>query len=167
MTTTTDETAMKSVPMTITKANSHVAKHHRHNTPVVGALFALGVSVRGETVGVAIVGRPKARALDNGENCEIVRLCVQDGYSELHVCSNLYGRCIRIARELGYRKIITYTLEAESGCSLRAAGFSRAAEVKPSNWDRLGRKRARVVQTLFGPVEKYQEAAKIRWERNL
>ena len=159
---------MKGVPLSITKANVHVARHHRHNKPVKSALFAVGVAVRGKTVGVAIVGRPSARPLDTGENCEIVRLCVEDGVSELHVCSHLYGRCIRAARELGYSMILTYTLASESGASLRAAGFTRAAELKARpTWDTPSRRREQVTRTLFGDVEKRPTGPKVRWERTL
>ncbi len=35
----------------------------------------------------------------------------------------LYGACRRIAREMGYQRVLTYTLPDEGGASLRAAGF--------------------------------------------
>jgi N-acetylglutamate synthase-like GNAT family acetyltransferase len=159
---------MRAVPLSITKANAHVAKHHRHNKPTQGGLFAVGVAVRGETVGVAIVGRPVARMLDDGETCEVVRLCVSDGVSHLHVCSNLYGRCIRIAREMGYRKVITYTLEEESGASLRAAGFAPVSHVRAAaTWSVPSRPRTQTVRTLFGDEQQRPTGPKTRWERTL
>ena len=35
----------------------------------------------------------------------------------------LYGACCRIAKEMGYRKIITYILQSEDGASLKASNF--------------------------------------------
>ena len=36
---------------------------------------------------------------------------------------NLYGACVRIGRAMGYKRIITYTLESEHGSSVKAANF--------------------------------------------
>ena len=36
----------------------------------------------------------------------------------------IYGRVSKIAKLLGYKMIITYTLESESGTSLLASGFT-------------------------------------------
>lgn len=69
----------------------------------------------------------------------------------------LYGASCRAAAALGYRLAVTYTLEAELGSSLRAAGFMRAAEVRAQQWDRPGRPREQ--RELLGD--------KIRWERPL
>lgn len=159
---------MKAIPVNITKANAIVAKWHRHAKPTQGGLFAVGMGVRGQLVGVAIVGRPVARMLDDGVTCEITRLCVVDGHSHLHVCSNIYGRCIRVARELGWERIITYTLESEPGTSLRASGFTVAAAVRAeATWSTPSRIRVQTVVTLFGDEEKRNAGAKTRWERVL
>lgn len=40
-----------------------------------------------------------------------------------NACSMLYGACSRIAKEMGYKKIITYILESENGASLKASNF--------------------------------------------
>jgi hypothetical protein len=85
-----------------------------------GALFALGVEKGGELVGVAIVGRPVGRGLQDGRTVEITRVAT-DGTR--NACSFLYGRCRRAAAALGYRRVITYTRQDESGASPRAAGF--------------------------------------------
>ena len=58
------------VPMTIKDANEFVGDYHRHNKPVVGARFAIGFE-GDELVGVAIVGRPVSRHLDNGLTAEV------------------------------------------------------------------------------------------------
>src|ERR1035441_8056475 len=88
-------------------------------------------------VGVAIVGRPVARRLDDGETLEVTRLCT-DGTP--NACSFLYGACRRAAFALGYGRIGTYTLQDEGGASLRAAGWTLIGERSGGNWkNREGR----------------------------
>lgn len=65
-------------------------------------------------------GRPVSRMLDNGQTCEITRLC-SDGTP--NACSFLYGACCRIAKAMGYKRMITYTLASENGASLKASNF--------------------------------------------
>jgi hypothetical protein len=48
--------------------------------------------------------------------------------------SFLYGRMARIARLMGYRKIVTYTLAEERGASLKAVGAKVVGEVRPQEW---------------------------------
>lgn len=110
---------LRIVPMKHADANEYVRKLHRHNKPTLGAIFCVGVAddvVRG----VAIVGRPVARRLDDGATVEILRVAT-DGAR--NACSMLYGACRRAARELGYGRVITYTLPEEGGASLKAAGY--------------------------------------------
>ena len=75
----------------------------------------------GLLVGAAIAGRPVSRMLDNGQTIEVTRL-VSDGTP--NACSCLLGAMRRVARAMGYARIITYTLASESGTSLRAAGWT-------------------------------------------
>lgn len=42
---------------------------------------------------------------------------------------------------MGYEKIITYTLQEESGASLKAIGAEIEAEVRPKSWNCKGRPR--------------------------
>ena len=111
--------SLRIIPVTLAEANNFVRLLHRHNKPVVGARFCLGVS--GEhLVGVAIAGRPIAPKLDDGLTIEITRVCT-DGTK--NAASMLYGACRKAARAMGYDRIFTYTLPEEGGASLRAAGF--------------------------------------------
>lgn len=107
-------------PITLKQANAFVKQYHRHSLPTVGCKFALGCYKDTALVGCAICGRPVSRRLDNGLTCEINRLCT-DGTQ--NACSMLYGACCRVARAMGYKKVITYTLESENGASLRASNF--------------------------------------------
>ena len=108
-------------PVSLRDANAFVAAHHRHHKPVTGHKFAIGCEAEGRLVGVAIVGRPVSRYLDNGETLEVTRLCTT---GEKNACSMLYAAAARAAKAMGYRKIITYTLDDEPGVSLRAAGWT-------------------------------------------
>lgn len=159
---------MKAVPVTLDEANTFVAKKHRHSQPVTGHKWSVGVAVRGVMVGVAIVGRPISRMLQDGFTVEVLRVCTADGVSEFHACSNLYGRCVRVARDLGYTRVVTYTKASESGASLRAAGFVKVADVPArETWSVPSRKRVQSERTLFGLVQKRDTGPKVRWERLL
>ena len=108
------------VPISLKTANEYVTQHHRHHRKVVGCKFCIGLKTEKELVGVAICGRPVGRYLDDGKTLEINRLCT-NGYK--NACSRLYAACVRIAKEMGYKKIITYILESENGASLKASNF--------------------------------------------
>lgn len=108
------------VPMTLKEANAFVEQKHRHHGPVVGHKFSIGLSNGEEIVGVAIVGRPVARHLDDGWTLEVNRLCT-DG--SRNACSMLYAAAWRAARAMGYKRLVTYILDTENGASLRAAGW--------------------------------------------
>ena len=112
---------MRLIPVSLKEANAFVAEHHRHHKPVVGHKFSIGCMQAGRLVGVAIVGRPVSRYLDDGLTLEVNRLCTT---GEKNVCSMLYGAAARAAKAIGYRKVITYTLDTEPGTSLRAAGWT-------------------------------------------
>ena len=61
------------VPISLKDANAFVAEHHRHHRPVVGHKFSIGCAQDGKLVGVAIIGRPVSRYLDNGLTLEVNR----------------------------------------------------------------------------------------------
>lgn len=107
-------------PITIKEANAYVNKYHRHHNATVGGKFAISCYSNNILCGVAICGRPVSRYLDNGEILEVNRVCT-DGTK--NACSMLYGACARIAKEMGYKKVITYILFSESGKSLIASNY--------------------------------------------
>jgi hypothetical protein len=143
---------MEAVPLHLRQANAFVSQHHRHNLPTVGGKFALGASLHGKLVGVAIAGRPVARRLDDGKTLEVLRVCT-DGTPNAN--SFLYGRVKRIAHLMGYEKVITYTLEEESGASLRAVRAQVVSQVQPKEWSVPSRPRGS--QSVYGK-------AKVKWE---
>jgi hypothetical protein len=129
---------MRIVPLTLAEANRLVEQWHRHHTPVRGHRFSIGVEHEGKIVGAAICGRPVARMLDHRKVLEVTRL-VTDGTT--NACSKLLGACARIAKEMGFERIQTYTLKEESGVSLRASGWMRESETAGGCWSRRSRER--------------------------
>ena len=130
---------MTVVPLTLKCANDFVIQNHRHHGKVQGCKFCIGaVDEKGKLRGVAITGRPVSRYLDNGTTAEITRLCT-DGFK--NACSFLYAACARIAKEMGYTKIITYILITENGASLKAAGWSEQGVCGGGNWNDSSRQR--------------------------
>jgi len=118
--------ALHLVPIRFRDAAAFVAMWHRHHAPPVGMLFAVGAADdNGILRGVAIVGRPVARHLDDGQTAEVTRTAT-DGTR--NAGSLLYGACWRAASALGYTRLITYTQAGESGASLRGAGWRVIAQ---------------------------------------
>lgn len=142
------------VPIKLREAKAFVRQTHRHNDAPRGWLFGVGLEKGGTLVAVGIAGRPVARALDDGLTVEITRIA---STGERNACSKLYGALTRAAFALGYRRIVTYTLEQERGASLRAAGFERRAIVaERSGWDCPARPRK---------SDPSPRGAKVRWEK--
>ena len=138
-------------PVTLAEANAFVSAHHRHHKPATGHIASLAVSDGQRVVGVAIVGRPVARALQDGWTAEVTRLCT-DGTR--NACSMLYAAAWRAARALGYRRLVTYTLPEEGGASLRAAGWRCIGAAGGGSWNTPSRPR----------VDTHPLQRKLRWE---
>ena len=135
-------------PINFAEANAFVAAHHRHHKQIPGCKFCIAVSDdEGIVRGVAMVGRPVARNSDNGYTLEVNRVCT-DGAR--NACSMLYGAAWRAAKALGYRRLITYTLPAEGGASLRAAGWKLMGERGGGNWNVKSRPRIDTAEILQG-----------------
>lgn len=158
---------MRAVPVELKEANAFVDRLHRHHASVARDKYRVGCEVQGELVGVVQVGRPVARALCDGETLEVLRLCSK---GDRNVCSFLYSRAARIAKELGYKKIITYILESEDGASLKASGWHIEADgVGGGSWNRPSRPRTEEVQlSMFTERDKkYSTEKKQRWAKVL
>lgn len=123
---------LKIKPCTLKFANEFVQQYHRHHKPTTGHKFSIScVNEGGGVCGVAICGRPVSRHLDDGETLEVNRLCTDGTYNS---CSILYGACAKIAKAMGYRKIITYILMSEPGTSLKASGWICEGEAGGEVW---------------------------------
>ena len=79
-------------PVSLKEANAFVAEHHRHHRPTVGHKFSIACTDGEKIVGVAIIGRPVSRHLDDGWTLEVNRLCT-DGTR--NACSMLYAAAWR------------------------------------------------------------------------
>lgn len=134
------------------EAFAFIQKYHRHHRKPVGSVFQLAVNDGINVVGVAIVGRPVNRTLQDGFTLEVTRLC-SDGTK--NVCSMLYAACWRVCKEMGYRKLITYILDSEPGTSLKAAGWKVVGIRGGGTWNRINRKR----------VDKHPTQKKILFEK--
>ncbi len=140
------------VPITQREAFAWVERTHRHHKPPRGSLVQLAVARDDEVVGVAVVGRPVSRMLQDGWTAEVTRVAT-DGTR--NACSMLYGAAWRAVRALGYRRLVTYTLPEEGGASLRGAGFQLIGEAGGGSWSRTDRPR----------VDLHPMQVKLRWER--
>lgn len=159
---------MKAIPLELKEANAFVEKLHRHHAPVYRDKFRFGaVDDNGNLIGVIQLARPVARGLDNGKVIEVVRLCT-DGTQ--NACSFLYSKAARIAKEMGYEKIITYILESECGASLKASGWHKEADTNGGSWNCPSRPREVINSqlSLFGDNKpKYSTEKKQRWCKEL
>ena len=118
-------------PITLKLANEFVVLNHRHHDSVIGCKFAISCYEDNNLCGVAICGRPVSRYYDDGLTLEINRLCT-DGTR--NACSMLYGASVRVAKAMGYKKVITYILESENGASLKASNFICEGEAGGTHW---------------------------------
>lgn len=140
-------------PITLRQANEFVNQHHRHHKGSKGHKFSIGVCSDGRLVGVCICGRPVSRIFDNGITLEVNRLCT-DGTR--NACSILYAAAYKAAVAMGYKKVITYILESESGTSLKAAGYKCEGRAGGLEWN--GRSKPK-------DKNQYPHEFKTRWSK--
>lgn len=146
------------VPVTLPTANRVVADLHRHHAPIPAGFvwWCVAGVTRGRIAGVAIAGRPTNRNNDDGQTVEVLRVAT-DGSP--NVPSALLGACARAAQAIGARRVITYTLESETGASLRGAGWQREADGITSSWLRGSSRRLAVARP-------HMDEKKVRWARH-
>jgi hypothetical protein len=141
-------------PVRLKEAKRLVYQWHRHHDPVQGGFFAIGVADEtGSLRGVAIVGRPNARCSQDGWTAEVLRVAT-DGCP--NACSFLYQKAKRAAQAMGYRRVLTKTLDSEPGTSLIAAGWKLIGKSQGGSWDRPSRRRK----------SHHPEQPKLCWEAN-
>lgn len=155
---------MRLRPVTQAEAKKFVARHHRHNLPSIGSVCQIGLEdAGGGLIGVAVLGIPKARLLMDGRTLEVTRVCT---LGDRNACSMLYGAAARAAAALGYVRIVTYTLESESGASLRGAGWRRDEALRTHDVAAWGKTNGKPVRDLFGN-ERLPTGPKVRWFKYL
>ncbi len=131
-------------PISYAEACRFIELHHRHHLPPQGWKFGIAVNDGEKVVGVITVGRPVARLFDDGWTLEVTR-CATDGTK--NAPSILYGAARRAAFALGFKRVITYTLQSEPGTSLTAAGWKCLGEAGGGSWNRKARPRVDVHPT--------------------
>lgn len=141
-------------PLHLRQANDYVTEHHRHHQKVQTHKFSIGAYDGDELVGVIITGRPPSIALDDGVTAEVNRLCTN---GTPNVCSYLYAVAARVAKEMGYKSILTYILEAEPGTSLKAAGWLNEGICGGGTWNRPNIGRNRVDKHDLGPKQRWRK----------
>tara|TARA_R100001440_G_scaffold8717_3_gene16480 strand:+ start:126 stop:587 length:462 start_codon:yes stop_codon:yes gene_type:complete len=148
------------VPMTQKEAKKFIEDHHRHHKKGShGDVFRLAianVTDKNKIIGVAQIGRPVSRVLQDGFSLEVTRLCINGDHK--NACSFVYSRAARIARELGYKRIYTYILHTEAGISLKASGWEIDGHTKGRSWSCKSRPRQ---SGLFPEIDK------VRWVKLL
>ena len=142
---------MELAAVSFKEACTYVEEHHRHHKKPQGWKFGVSLKEDGAIVGVAFVGRPVARKLNDGLTLEVTRLCTN---GTKNACSMLYGACTRAAKALGYKRMITYTLPEEGGSSLRASGWTKTGQTPGKSWSVPSRQRD----------DKHPLGVKDRWE---
>lgn len=120
---------------------------HRRLPVLQGAMWAVGAFDGEELRGVAIVGRPTARMLDDGARLQVLRVAVAEGTP--NGCSILYGATARAARSMGATDLFTYIHDDESGDSLKASGWieDEGFESRGGEWSRPSRGRSKTVES--------------------
>lgn len=127
------------IPCTRDEAQFYVALFHRHHGASVGARFSLAViDESGRVRGVAMMGRPVARGFSSRTVLELTRMAT-DGCD--NAPSALYGAARRVAREMGFHRIVTYIRSDEPGTSLKAAGWHPENLLVGRSWDTRSRPR--------------------------
>jgi len=141
------------MPCTLDESSFFINAIHRHHRAPVGHKFSLACYDYDseKIVGVCTVGRPVSRIEDNGLCLEVNRLCT-DGTK--NACSFLYSAAWRAAKALGYKRLITYILNTESGVSLTAAGWKLVGESKGGSWSCKSRPR----------IDKHPTQGKLKYE---
>ncbi|MFC2953137.1 XF1762 family protein [Marinicaulis aureus] len=152
-------------PTTIKQANEFIKEYHRHHRPTIrscGRWALAALDYDQNTVGVAIAGNPVSANFMDGYTIELTRLCVKESAPK-GTCSFLISTCCKIWRTMGGTRVITYTLDTESGASLKGAGWKLADSVKPhKRWQN----KSRADGIMRSPLEIYK-LTKLRWEKHL
>jgi hypothetical protein len=146
------------VPIKLPLANEAVSQWHRHHAPIPPGFpwYCVGAICENQLVGVAISGRPTNRNNDDGMTVEVLRVATN---GTPHACSALLGAAARAAKAIGAARIITYTLEEESGSSLRGAGWVMEKTGIRSYWSDTKTRTPAITRDHF-------DSKKVRWAKH-
>ena len=153
-----DGVGLMLTPISFRDACNYTGYHHRHSSPPQGHKFSIGLESNGELVGVAIAGRPISPSLDDGLTMEVRRVTTNGAKN---ACSMLYGAAARASFAMGFRKVITYTLQSETGASLKGAGF--IPEYECTTEARWAMRANRLQQLRLDGRDTIPQGNKVRW----
>ncbi len=139
-------------PINFKEACEFIRLHHRHHLPPQGWKFGIAVNDGIKIVGVITVGRPVSRFLDDGLTLEVTRCCT-DGTK--NASSKLYGAACKASFALGYKRVITYTLQTEPGISLFASNFRQIGSAGGGSWNCKSRPRIQKAPTDLKTLWEY------------
>jgi hypothetical protein len=143
-------------PTTLREARRFVDAVHAHLDRPQGGIVSVGVEADGVLVCVAILGRANARLIGNasaGEWVAEVTRVASDGTTP-HAASKALAAITRAALDLGWTRLVSYTLLGEAGTIYRACGWRPTALSHGGEHDRPSRRRR--------PAQ--QPGPKVRWE---
>jgi hypothetical protein len=144
-----DKNMLIILPISFATAKEYITNFHRHHKAPQGHKFSIGCYDNNRLCGVASVGRPVNRHMDDKLTAEIIRVC-SDGTP--NVCSKLYGACIQTSKGMGYRRVITYILESEHGSSVRASNMKFSHVTQGGKW--VGKLKSGNMRKNEHPIEK-------------
>lgn len=143
------------VPISYKAAVQFINANHRHHKAPQGQKFSLGLSDGSKLIGAITAGRPVSRIMDDTLTLEVTRCCVKEIYK--NGVSKLYSHVCRVAKAMGYKRVITYTLVSEPGTSMQAANFSLMRKSRGGSWSSKLRKR----------IDKHPTTEKNLWVRDI
>lgn len=146
---------LETKPISYRDACNFVNEFHRHHIPPQGNKFSVSLNDGELTVGVIIAGRPVSRFMDDGMTLEVTRCCVKEAYK--NGISKLYSAVFQIAKAMGYKRVITYTLTEESGTSMRASNFQLTRLSNGGSWNSKSRIR----------IDKHPTGEKYLWTKQI
>ncbi len=126
-------------PITFKDAKEFINMNHRHHVSPQGHKFSIALYDGDLIVGVIIAGRPVSRHSDDGLTLEVTRCCVKEAYK--NGVSKLYAAVCHVAKAMGYKQVITYTLIEEPGVSMKASNFELSKTTNGGSWNSASRKR--------------------------
>ena len=124
---------------TLREAADFVNQHQRHHISPQGHKFSIALYDGDLIVGVIIASRPVSRHQDDKFTLEVTRCCVKEAYK--NGVSKLYAAACAVAKAMGYKRVITYTLAEETGTSLKASGFKLKHITQGGSWNSKSRPR--------------------------
>lgn len=119
-------------PVGLDDANLFITEHHRYLGRLHRCRFGLQAFHRGQVVGVILTTPPTNNKVDDGVTLEIARLCTH--LAPYQTASALVSRVCRIAKLMGFERVITYVDAEQAGISYTSVNFKRGQAFLRRPW---------------------------------